>query len=294
MCGWNIICSRRTLRDGGIVLNVMGGRGGVWEFGIIKISSYEKNCGDRFFGNEVEELRSEKRELGVKLLELTLREQIFWAQKAKVRWLKEGDVSSKFFHRIADGKRKKKFIKRLEVRRGIVVDSEEQIVQGIFEFYSNLFSKDGLVRPGIEVLEWKPIDQESATWLERPFEELEIRDVVFECERDKALGSDGDGAIRIEDFRPISLVTSLYKILGKVLSKRLRASLGDTISPTQGAFVKGRQILDVVLVVNEVVKECRKAGNRGLVFKADFEKAYNHVDWNFLDFVMDKKGYGER
>ncbi|XP_028085776.1 uncharacterized protein LOC114286749 [Camellia sinensis] len=198
-------------------------------------------------GNEVEYLRREGRELDVKLEELTLREQIFWAQKVNVRWLKKGDVSSKFFHRAADGKRKKKFIKRLEVRPGVVVDSEEQIVQGISDFYSKLFSKDEIVRLGIEGIEWRPIDQESAIWLERSFEELEIKDAVFECERDKAPGLDGfsmrDEAIRIGDFRPISLVTSLYKILGKVLSKRLRASLGDTISSTQGAFMQGKGMM---------------------------------------------------
>ena len=85
-------------------------------------------------------------------------------------------------------------------------------------------------------------------------------------------------AIRIGDFRPISLVTSLYKILGKVLSKRLRMSLGDTVSRVQGAFVKGRQILDVALVANEIVEEYRSSRREGLIFKIDFEKAYDHVD----------------
>ena len=45
---------------------------------------------------------------------------------------------------------------------------------------------------------------------------------------------------KIGDFRPISLVTSLYKIIAKVLSKRLREVLGDTISEAQGAFVYGK------------------------------------------------------
>ena len=87
------------------------------------------------------------------------------------------------------------------------------------------------------------------------------------------------------DFRPISLVTSLYKIISKVLSFRLKEVLVDTIVETQGAFVTGRHILDVVLGANEVV-EYRKAGKSVVVFKIDFEKAYDCVEWGFLDFVL--------
>ena len=53
---------------------------------------------------------------------------------------------------------------------------------------------------------------------------------------------------KISNFRPISLITSLYKIIVKVLSGRLRGVLHGTIHSTQGAFVQGRQILDAVLV----------------------------------------------
>ena len=48
----------------------------------------------------------------------------------------------------------------------------------------------------------------------------------------------------------------------------------------------GRQILDVVLVANEIVKEYKKVGKPGVVFKIDFEKAYDYVEWGFLDFVI--------
>ena len=64
---------------------------------------------------------------------------------------------------------------------------------------------------------------------------------------------------RVKDFRPISLVTSLYKIIAKVLSKRLQVILGETISKSQGAFVVGRQILDVVLVANEAIEDYRRS-----------------------------------
>ena len=65
-------------------------------------------------------------------------------------------------------------------------------------------------------------------------------------------------ALKILNFRPISLVTSLYKIIAKVLSRRLRKVIHETISSSQGAFVEGRQILEAVLKANEVVDEKRR------------------------------------
>lgn len=103
-----------------------------------------------------------------------------------------------------------------------------------------------------------------------------------------------DRSINIKDYRPISLVTSLYKIIAKVLSLRLREVLSETITEAQGAFVKGRQILDAVLIANELVEDYKKRKKEGVVFKLDFEKAYDHVDWNFLDYALERKGFGER
>lgn len=90
----------------------------------------------------------------------------------------------------------------------------------------------------------------------------------------------------INDFRPISLVGSLYKILAKLLSNRLRGVIGSVVSESQSAFVKNRQILDGILIANEVVDEACKSKKELMLFKVDFEKAYDSVDWGYLDSVM--------
>ena len=79
-----------------------------------------------------------------------------------------------------------------------------------------------------------------------------------------------------------------------MLAKRLQSVLAETISKYQGAFVAGHQILDVVLVANEAVEDYKRGKREGLVFKIDFEKAYDNVNWDFLDFVLEKKNFGSR
>ena len=60
-------------------------------------------------------------------------------------------------------------------------------------------------------------------------------------------------AVDIKDFKPISLVGGMYKILAKVLANRLKRVVGQVVSKAQNAFVDGRQILDATLIANEAV-----------------------------------------
>ncbi|CAJ2670980.1 unnamed protein product [Trifolium pratense] len=100
-----------------------------------------------------------------------------------------------------------------------------------------------------------------------------------------------DSPQRLNDFRPISLVGSLYKILAKVLANRLRLVIGSVISESQSAFVENRQILDGILIANEAVDEARRSKKELMLFKVDFEKAYDSVDWGYLDDVMGRMAF---
>jgi len=82
----------------------------------------------------------------------------------------------------------------------------------------------------------------------------------------------------VRDFRPISLVGGIYKIISKVLANRFKSVVGKIISNTQNAFIGGRQILDSVLIANECVNSHIRSGDPGLLCKMDLEKAYDHVN----------------
>lgn len=96
------------------------------------------------------------------------------------------------------------------------------------------------------------------------------------------------------DFRPISLLGSLYKLVAKVLAGRLAPVMDKIISSNQFAFIKGRQLVDGVVAVNEIIDFARKAKKDCLIFKVDFEKAYDSVSWNFLEYMMRRLGFGVR
>ena len=98
--------------------------------------------------------------------------------------------------------------------------------------------------------------------------------------------------LNIRDYRPISLVGSMYKLLSKVLANRIKMVLESLISDSQNAFVGSRQTLDSILIANECLDSRLKSSIPRILCKLDIEKAYDHVNWDCLLYLLAKMGFG--
>lgn len=100
--------------------------------------------------------------------------------------------------------------------------------------------------------------------------------------------------ITASDFRPISVLSLIPKLISKVLSNRLRLLLPDLISSNQTAFVHGRQISENFVATRELIHHISHSGKQAVFVKIDFRKAFDSINWNFLIRVMRARHFPER
>lgn len=92
-------------------------------------------------------------------------------------------------------------------------------------------------------------------------------------------------------YRPIACCSILYKIISKILANRLSKVLGSIVGANQAAFVKSHNIHNHILLSYELIKGYeRKQISPRCLMQMDIQKAYNTVDWNALETILNEVG----
>nr|GEY62091.1 putative RNA-directed DNA polymerase, eukaryota, reverse transcriptase zinc-binding domain protein [Tanacetum cinerariifolium] len=232
------------------------------------------------------------------------------AQKAKIKWAVEGDENSRFFHGIINKRRSIQSIRGVMVE-GTWIDNPVNVKKEFLDHFANRFSKPGTPTTSLLLDFPNQISPYQRINLESEVTNVEIKKAVdvYEAVRYFFLHSDLPkgcnssfitlilkipDANLVKDFRPISLIGSIYKIIAKFLTNRLVGVLGGIINEVESAFIEDRQILDGPFILNDVISWYKRKRKQTLIFKVDFEKAYDSVRWDFLDEVLSKFGFGEK
>ncbi|XP_021980836.1 uncharacterized protein LOC110876986 [Helianthus annuus] len=215
-------------------------------------------------------------------------------QRSRVRWAKDGDENSNFFHSLVICRKASNLIHGLRIN-GNWCSKPSVIKKFVFQFFQDKFSEELVNRPEFSCDNFRKVNSAEEEFLVRDFSKEEIKSTISECGSDRAPGPDGLNFRFLKHFwiylRTTSLVGAINKVVSKVLADRLKKVLGSIVSVNQSAFLKGKFILDGPLIINEVINWIKKKKKKAFLLKLDFEKAYDNVNWGFILSVMRQMGF---
>ncbi|XP_058068262.1 uncharacterized protein LOC131217364 [Magnolia sinica] len=213
--------------------------------------------------------------------------------RARNKWIQEGDKNTKYFHSIANEKRRKAFISEIESQNGDRITDQAEMKEEVILFFSKLFSTETIDPLGdfiSPIPEAVSPEDNSALLVETTIEEVKraVADILV------------DGALSPDEFSG-TFFSSSWEIVGQDLLNavmflfngvRLNLLLPKLISREQLTFVQGRSISESIALAQELLHEInKKVRESNNIMKIDFEKAYDRVDWAFLKSVLQQFGF---
>ncbi|XP_050290016.1 uncharacterized protein LOC126728194 [Quercus robur] len=252
------------------------------------------------------------------------KEDEMWRQRSRLNWFQGGDRNTSFFHAKASTRHQKNYIDGIVDEQGRWQEDELKIEEVAVAYFEKLFTSN---KPD-EFSEILHAVQPKVTTamnvdLTRVYTAQEVRLALKQMYPLKAPGPDVVTSTvldflnhgmsppnfnethivlipkinepkHVSDYRPISLYNVTYKIASKAIANRLKKFLPSIISDTQSAFAHGRLIMGNILVAFETMHHIsRKKGVKmgEMAIKLDMSKAYDRVEWVFVEKIMEKLGF---
>nr|XP_027075913.1 uncharacterized protein LOC113699764 [Coffea arabica] len=144
----------------------------------------------------------------------------FWKQKSGIKWLKEGDANTAFFHAIVKQRRNKNFIARIKEKSGTWLESAELIKDSTIDFYSKHFSSNGYRGPFSMPFEVPPIGEVDNNMIKELPALKKVREIIFEMNAESAPGPDGFGV-------------GFYQSCWEVIKENLLSAIQDFFKGTE-------------------------------------------------------------
>jgi hypothetical protein len=111
-------------------------------------------------------------------------------QQSRLKWLKEGDANSKYFHSMLATRRRGNAISSVQVD-GVTLEGVHPVRQAVFSLFATHFKARAMTRPGVKNLRFRRLSVVEGSGLTRPFSESEVKDAVWDCDSFKSPGPDG-------------------------------------------------------------------------------------------------------
>ncbi|GKC45282.1 hypothetical protein Tco_1063004, partial [Tanacetum coccineum] len=227
-----------------------------------------------------------------------LMEERLLVQKAKIDWLKLGDANTAYFHKVVKSAIGfyYLFCNRLseDAAVSMIRDvTDKEIRDAMFSLGDNKApGPDGYTAAFFKEA-WGILSADICKAIKEFFTNgillKELNHTII------ALIPKVATPLRINDYRPISCCNVLFKCISKIISNRLKDSLSELVSLNQSAFVPGRRISDNILLTQELMHNYHlDRGPARCAFKVDIQKAYDTVDWNFLNDSLIGFGFHPR
>ncbi|XP_062094183.1 uncharacterized protein LOC133800246 [Humulus lupulus] len=224
----------------------------------------------------------------------------FLSLKSKITWLQKGDSNTSYFHACLKKRKMENRITSFITDQGLINNNFSEVVAHFLNHFRGFMGSNSTVKTSIPDTKspgpdgfgsgffksmWSVIGGEICAAITNFFE-TGFMPPEFHNTMISLIPKTENPATTI-DFRPIACCTTIYKCISKLLCSRLATVLPFLVHQNQGAFVQGRSIAHNVMILQDILKNYRqKNTSPRCAIKIDISKAYDTVDWNFVEDLL--------